>query len=174
MELIELFSTPDRKDYKCYELLDSLLTNDEFFRNTILEGYKDGKIRGFDESMWENIKSQNIRANGTFEDVFKTGYNLGNCTGCSLQYSYSLDKPYICGGELPILKGTPNSPDGRHTWIECDGKIIDTTLMLVIDKSYVDRIGYYEENKYDPNMNPRYRAAKDFANDPDIRKGRNK
>lgn len=170
MEIIDLLTTPDRKEYKCYDVLSSLLDNNEDFRNLIAEGLKNGEVSGFDEDMWKEILLQNIRSSVTFEDVFKSGYNLGNCTGCSIQYSYSLDRPYICGGELPLIKGTANSPDGRHTWIESDGKVIDTTLMLVMNKDFAKKLGYVEENRRDPNLEPRYRAAKEFTNDPTFRR----
>jgi hypothetical protein len=172
MDMIDLLATEETKNYKCYFYLKHLIKENEEFRNILSEGLKEGKVSGFDDSMWLKIKLQNPRSNLTFEDAFKLGYNLGNCTGCAIQYSYSLDYPYICGGELPLLKGTQNSPDGRHTWIESNGKIIDTTLMLVMDKDFAMKLGYKEENRRNPNLEPRYIAAKDFITDPSIRAGR--
>ena len=105
-----------------------------------------------------------------FVDVFIDGNNQGYCTVCAKQVSYSLDTCYICGGILPILKGTSNCPDGSHTWIEYQDKIIDTTLMLIIDNSLKNDLGYIEENRYNPNNDPVYSAAKEFTNDASLRK----
>ena len=173
MDMMDLLATKETKYYKCYFYLKQLIKENEEFRNILSEGLKEGKVSGFDDSMWLEIKLQNPRSSLTFEDAFKLGYNLGNCTGCAIQYSYSLDYPYICGGELPLLKGTQNSPDGRHTWIESNGKIIDTTLMLVMDKDFAMKFGYKEENRRNPNLEPRYIAAKDFITNPSLRSGRN-
>ena len=158
----------ERYDYKCFEELKRLL-NDEKYKEIIIKGYLDGKISGFDKEMWNKIHSQNIRRIDNFEDVFKDGMNIGYCTVCSKQLSYSFDNCYICGGVLPLLKGTTNSIDGSHTWIEKDGKIIDTTLMLIIDKSLSKELGYIEENRYNPNNDPIYRSAKDFATDINLK-----
>ena len=172
MELLDFLCIPEKKEYECYSLLSSLLRRNQEFREVIAEGIKQGKIHGFDEDMWKKISDQNTRGISSFDEVFKQGVNIGDCTGCSIQYSYSIDRPIICGGELPLLVGTKNSPDGRHTWISDGGKIIDTSLMLVIDEDFAPRLGYVEQNRHDPNLSPRYRAAKDFTNDPEIRRGR--
>ena len=84
--------------------------------------------------------------------------------------SYSLDTCEICGGILPILKGTTNCPEGNHTWIEYQNAIIDTTLMLVIDKEYSKQLGYIEENRYNPNNDRIYSATKEFTNDTTIKR----
>ncbi len=172
MDLLDLLCIPEKKDYECYSLLSSLLKRNPDFREVVAEGIKTGKIHGFTEEMWKKINDQNCRSKDTFDDVFRLGYNIGDCTGSTIQYSYSLNYPMICGGELPILRGTKNSPDGRHTWISDGGKIIDTSLMLVIDEDFAPRLGYIEQNRNNPTLNPRYLAAKDFANDPEIRRGR--
>ena len=69
-----------------------------------------------------------------------------------------------------FLIGTVNSPDGRHTWIENENKIIDTTFMLVISKDYVKYFGYTLENRYNPNIDPIYVNAKEFTNDKSLRR----
>ena len=95
---------------------------------------------------------------------------IGYCTVASKQVSYSFNSCYICGGILPLLIGTRNCTDGSHTWIECDGKVIDTTLMLIMSKRYANMLGYIEENRYDPNLDPIYRATKEFTNDSNLKK----
>ena len=117
-------------------------------------------------------QAQNIRGINSFEDVFIDGANLGYCTVAAKQLSYSLNTCYICGGVLPILAGTNNCPDGSHTWISADSKVIDTTLMLIIDENYSKSIGYIEENRYNPNVDPIYLATKEWTNDKGIKKSR--
>ena len=169
MDIIE-YLAKDKKDYKCYEILKYLLETNDNFKNIIEEGIKEGKITGFTDELWDKINKQNIRGIDNFELVFQNGFNLGNCTGTSIQLSYSLDYPYICGGTLNLLKGTNNSDDGKHTWLIDHNKIIDTSLMLIIDKDYYLKLGYLEENKRNPNIEPRYNAIKDFTLDESLKR----
>ena len=163
---------PNTEDYKCYDTLRNILDNNEKFRSVIIEGLSTGKICGFNQELWDKLDSQNLRSPGvnSFVDVFRDGYNQGYCTVCAKQVSYSLDTCYLCGGLLPILKGTINCKDGEHTWIEYNGKIIDTTLMLIIDCDLKDDIGYIEENRYDPNKDSVYCATKEFTNDSSLKR----
>lgn len=172
MHEIETLIDEYRKNYHCYDELKRLLKDDEIFKQQVINGCLTGKITGYSEELWEKIRSQNIRRINNFEDVFKEGANIGYCTVASKQLSYSLDNCDICGGRLPILEGSKNSEDGSHTWIWYDHKIIDTTLMLVIDESYATELGYIEENRYNPNLDPIYLASKDFALDESIKKHR--
>lgn len=171
--IMDYVCSEEKKDYKCYDTLKNLLLTNEDFKNIIIEGIKEGKIQGFSDNLWEKLAKQNLRAPGvnSFVDVLIDGFNQGYCTVASKQVSYSLDNCDICGGILPILAGTANCPDGRHTWIEEGNKIIDTTLMLVIDSSYKSSLGYQEENRYNPNTDPIYASAKMFTNDSSLRRG---
>ena len=45
--------------------------------------------------------------------------------------------------------------------------------MLVMDKDFAMKFGYKEENRRNPNLEPRYIAAKDFITNPSLRSGRN-
>ena len=42
--------------------------------------------------------------------------------------------------------------------------------MLIINDKYASELGYIEETRYNPNSDPVYLAAKDFATDSSIRK----
>ena len=160
------------ENYKCYDTLKELLGKDDKFREIVASGIKAGKVEGFNLELWQRLAEQNLRSPGvnSFVDVFIQGANQGYCTVCAKQVSYSLDTCYLCGGVLPILKGTINSPDGSHTWIEYDNKIIDTTLMLIFDTDLKDAFGYIEENRYNPNYDKVYSATKEFTNDTSLRK----
>ena len=68
--------------------------------------------------------------------MFLLGYNIGNCVGATRQLSYSYNGVDIVSGILPILKGSLNAlKECGYCWLEALNKIIDTSLMLVIDKS---------------------------------------
>ena len=170
MEVDRLLIDEARYNYKCYDELKRLLCEDDKFKQIVMDGYLEGKIYGFNEELWQKISSQNIRRINSFEDVFVEGANIGYCTVASKQLSYSFDECYICGGVLPLLAGTKNCADGSHTWILHDGKVIDTTLMLVMEQSYAKKIGYIEENRYDPNLDSIYSATKKFTLDEKMRK----
>ena len=169
-ELLNVLILDEKKNYKCFDLLKELINNNPEFRETLIEGVKEGKIIGFDIDIWNKIYNQNIRFIDNFETVFEGGYNIGGCTTTAKQLSYSLDRCYICGGDLPLIAGTKNSPDGRHTWLEWKNYLIDTSLMLFIDKTFAPRFGYIETNKNNPMLDPYYRVAKDYTNDPDLNK----
>lgn len=169
MELEKLLIEESKRDYKCFEILKNLLKNPTF-SEIIKEGIIEGKISGFDINLWTKIENQNIRRINSFDDVFKEGLNIGYCTVAAKQLSYSLDTCFICGGELPILKNTPNCENGEHTWILYNNDVIDTTLMLFIDKEYATKLGYIEENRYNPNQDPIYSATKEFTNDNNLKK----
>lgn len=171
MEIIDMIIDEDKRDYKCYDILKALLETNETFKNTIIKGVNEGKITKFSEELWDEIRRQNIRGIDNFESVFRDGTNLGYCTVASKQLSYSFDTCFICGGVLPILKNTPNCIDGSHTWTIFNRKIIDTSLMLIIDEDFAKEIGYQEENRYDPNIDPRYRAAKKMTCDRNLKNG---
>ena len=170
--IINYIGGEETKDYHCYDTLKKLLLENEDFRATIIKGIQEHKISGFDQELWTKLKNQNLRSPSvnSFVDVFAEGYNQGYCTVCAKQVSYSLDTCYLCGGVLPLIKGTINCPDGNHTWIEYQDKIIDTTLMLIIDSSYKNELGYIEENRYNPNYDQIYSATKEFTNDTTIKK----
>lgn len=170
MEILNKLIDEKRMNYKCFDELKRLLSGNEQFIKIIEEGYIEGEVYGFPEELWEKISAQNIRRINSFEDVFIDGANIGYCTVASKQLSYSLDACYLCGGVLPILQGTKNCEDGSHTWIKnCNNEIIDTTLMLVLSEKYAKKIGYIEENSYNPNLDPVYMAAKEFALDSNIK-----
>ena len=173
-EIMNYICTEETINYKCYDTLKKILLENDAFRLKVIKGISEKKIKGFDKELWQKLENQNLRSPNvkSFVDVFRDGYNQGYCTVCSKQVSYSLDTCYLCGGVLPILKGTSNCPDGSHTWIEYQGQIIDTTLMLVIDREYKELLGYIEENRYNPNHDPIYSSTKEFTNDGTIKKRR--
>lgn len=169
MDILSLIIDEDKDKYKCYDILKYLISTNEEFADIVAKGLSEGKITKFSAELWDKIRNQNIRRINSFEDVFVEGANLGYCTVASKQLSYSLDNCFICGGTLPILRNTPNCIDGSHTWISSNGQVIDTTLMLMIDENYSKQMGYKEENRYNPNLDPLYVAAKEWTNDSSLK-----
>ena len=160
---------------KAYDLINKLFNENKKFKNIIYKGLDFGLIRFFDENEWNKIKSQNfispINELKSFLDLFYLGFNIGNCVYTSRQLSYSYDNVDLVSGILPILKGTKNSPNGGHVWLESENHIIDTSLMLVIDKSLKNDLGYIEEyrlTKEDLLNDNIYQARKKFINDSTI------
>lgn len=166
---------------KAYNQFWQLYNNNEEFRKCVSQNMKVGKVRFFNDEEWDKIKSQNfispIKEMKEFIDLFELGYNIGNCVGTSRQLSYSYNKVDLVTGILPILKGTLNAEkEGGHGWLETPNTIIDTTLMLVIDKSLKADFGYIEEHRitsFQLATDRNYQARKEFVNDKNI-KGRKK
>ena len=165
---------------KGFDLLKKLCRENKKFYEIIQNNFKEGKIRFFNENEWNKIDSQNfvspISEMREFRDMFILGYNIGNCAGASRQLSYSYSDVDIVSGVLPILKGTLNAlEEGGHCWLESKDHIIDTSLMLVIDKSLKNELGYIEEQRLTALQlarSPRYQARKDFVNDESLNKNR--
>lgn len=167
---------------KAYELFNKLYNENIEFKHIIDEGLKNNKIRHFNDNEWNKINSQNfismVPGMDEFIDMFKLGYNIGNCAAAARQLSYSYDDIDIVSGTLPLIKGTRNAvKEGGHVWLETKDSIIDTSLMLVIDKSYKDKIGYKEEERltsYTLLTMPNYQTRKEFTNDPNFRSSKKK
>ncbi len=165
-------------DIKAYDLFWDLYKKNDSFRSVVDSGMSSNMIRFFDDDLWNKIKSQNFISYDDrmkeFVDMFLLGYNIGNCVGASRQLSYSFNDVDIVSGVLPIIKGTLNAEkEGGHCWLENDYFIIDTSLMLVIDKSLRDDFGYIEENRITKESLRRsqvYQARKDFVNDNELRR----
>jgi len=163
---------------KAYELVLNLCKENLWFRHLISENLKNGKIRFFNEEEWEKINSQNFVSlspeMNEFSDLFTLGYNIGNCVGTSKQLSYSYDDVDIVSGILPALKGTLNAEkEGGHCWLETSKSIIDTSLMLVIDKSLKEEFGYLEEQRVTSKQLASmtlYQSRKEFVNDKELKK----
>ncbi len=160
-----------RKSYKCFSMLKYYYDTNPEFAEFIKNEVASGKIFGYDEKLWNKMAALNVRNPINFEEAFGEGFNEGNCTKFSKYLSFCFSYPQICGGTLPLIKGSKNSPDGRHTWMCYGGMIYDTSLMLIMDEAYAKKgLKYDEENRYDPNYDRSYSAAKEFANDKSIRR----
>ncbi len=161
---------------KAYKQFWDLYNNNINFNLIVKSGMEQGKIRFFNENEWDKICSQNFfpfeSEMKEFIDMFTLGYNIGNCVGTARQLSYSYNDVDIVSGILPILKGTLNATEeGGHCWLETKDNIIDTTLMLVIDKELKKDFGYIEEQRitsYQLRQMPTYMARKELVNDKSL------
>lgn len=137
-----------------------------------------GEIRFFNDAEWLKIKSQNfipiVSDAKEFIQMFQKGYNIGNCVMMSRLLSYSYDDVDIVSGILSLLKGSRNAEiEGGHCWLEDKYTIIDTSLMLVIDKRLQDALGYIEEQRItasDLRKSSRYMAHKEMVRDSSLKR----
>ena len=168
-EILTSLIDEDLIEFKCFDLLKQKLKEDSSFREIIKQGIKQGLISKFPRELFDLVCSQNIRAPFEVIQIFIDGANIGNCTRMSKIISYSLNNCEICGGTVKYLIGSKNSPDGQHTWISYQGNIIDPSFMLQINEEYMKQLGYIEENRYNPNYDKIYAAAKEYANDKSLK-----
>lgn len=90
----------------------------------------------------------------SLKTIFKDGYNIGNCLLTAYYVSSIIEDSLICTGKVEILKGTKNSPNGDHVWIETENEIIDTTLMIVIPKYHIYSKFYTKDAEITPKFRP--------------------
>ena len=171
-EILKFLIDDDLIRFKCFDLLKQKLIEDSSFRDKIIQGIKNGMISKFPRDLFDKVCDQNIRAPFKPIQIFVDGANIGNCTVMSKMVSYSLNSCDICGGTLNVLENTKNSPDGRHTWISYKGNVIDTSLMILINEKMIKELGYTEENRYNPNRDNIYKAAKEYANDKSFKRNK--
>ena len=175
------------KKIKAFNLLENIYENNSKFRELIDKYMPTGQIRRFNDEEWDKIKSQNFDPNyvpeetrisnniTSFYDMFVAGLNIGSCVNTSELLSYSYNNVSIVSGILPLLRGTINAENGGHRWLETNDSIIDTSLMLIIDKSLKEEFGYIEEGRITPfqlSTNSNYQSRKEFINDPNLNKGK--
>lgn len=159
--------------FKGYDFLEELKSKNNEFNDLVNSSISNGKVRFFNDNEWNKIKTQNYisltEGIDEFYDIFSKGYNKGNCVGTSWQLSFSYDDVDIVSGILPVLKGTLNAEEeGGHCWLETDNFIIDTSFLLVIDKSLKENFGYIEEQRVTASMlrkNENYQMRKELIND---------
>ena len=169
-DILEQLIDFDIIDFKCCDLLKEKLTNDEEFRNLIVEGINNGTVKKFPRKVIDDFNELNIRSPFDPIMLFIDGANLGACTTMSKFVSYEFNNCDICGGTVKYLVGTKNSDNGEHTWISYNTWIIDTTFMIAIKETAKEKFGYNEENRYNPNLDPIYSTAKYTARDKDLNK----
>lgn len=165
------------QEFKGLDLYKKLKDKYPEYFSQIDEYIKEGKIRFFDEREWDLVDSQNFMSPhvnfDSFYDMFAVGYNEGNCVGMVRQMSYSYNDVDIVSGRLPILQGTRNAEvEGGHAWLENENQIIDTSLLLVIDKELKSALGYIEEQRvtqFHLSLSSIYQARKEFVNDKNLR-----
>ena len=164
MDIEKALIAEGTENYKCYDFLKTQLKDSRFYEY-VKKGLEEGLVFGFPNDLWTKIGDLNWYGNLDSIEEFSTGNNIGNCANESEMVSYCFRNCYVCGGELPLLVGTKNSPDGRHSWISKDGYVIDTSLMLIIEEKYSKELGYNEQVRINPNLNNIYSARKEFVND---------
>jgi len=126
-------------------ILNTALTNQQFKKAYDFGIYK-GLIRPFDEKFMEQMKDIHISfIDCSLYDYFKKGDNIGFCLDACHHLSKMFDEYEIYKGILPAIKGTKRSANGEHAWLISDGLIYDTSLLLIIDGSLSEYLGYNPE-----------------------------
>lgn len=156
-------------------LLNELLQNPKF-KLVIEKGILTGKITGFSEDFFLKMEKQNCRSYSSLRKIFEDGKNIGTCNQTSTLISYMFNDANLLGGVNSFFVGTPASDDGRHSWLETKNILIDTSLMLFIDKSFAEDMGYKENlriSQSDLRKNKLYTIAKDYACDYSLNQTKN-
>lgn len=169
-------------NFKSFDLLKELCERYPDFTEKLGVWLAEGKVNFFTEEEWNKIKSQNYvpptKEATDFFDMFRLGYNRGDCVGTSKQLSYSYNDVDIVAGVLPLLKGTLNAEkEGGHCWLETKNNVIDTSLLLIIDKSIKSDLGYIEEQRLTSSQLRKdifYQSRKDYVNDHGLKSTRAK
>lgn len=171
MDILEKIIPRGREDYKCYDLIKYIISTNKDYKKIIENGFILDKIKPFDEELLQKFNMLNIRwPVKDIDEVLFLGGNIGGCTTMAHQLSFIIDNSYKCAGFLPILAGTKNCNDGTHTWVESpDGWIYDTSLMLIIHKSYKNEMGYKENIREVYNKLQFYLEQKEYALDDSLR-----
>ncbi len=111
----------------------------KFLRKTISKKHKINlEAYAWDKTLEKQIFAIKFK-DGTntisLKNIFKDGYNIGNCLLTSFYVFKIFPSASICTGKVDLLKGTKNSDNGDHVWLELeDTTIIDTTLMITAEK----------------------------------------
>lgn len=127
-------------DSKAFSLFWQVYHGNSDFSNIIDEGFKNGKIRFFNDEEWNKINNQNfvspVSEMKEFRDMFLFGYNVGNCVNTSRQLSYSYHNVDIVSGILPILKGTLNAEkEGEFEIVSMTGTLSEDGVHVHVSVS---------------------------------------
>lgn len=90
-----------------------------------------------------SIKFDDAKKTMTLEEVYKNGCNIGNCLLTSFIIQTKFKNLLVVSGKVEILKGTKNSVNGDHVWLEDDEYIYDPTLMIKLPKKFKPLSSYY-------------------------------
>lgn len=141
-EIESLFIPQVMCNYKCFNELRNILKKDPSFGLMVTMGYYAGKVSGFTIDLWNKIGSFKLSDECCLETLFEEGFNSEH----SLILAQNIINLYpggkIQGGSSPALVDKVRDNDVSHYWVSWNGKIIDTSLMLIIDEEYAKRLGY--------------------------------
>lgn len=112
---------------------------------TIQKHMEAGEIKDFPPELWEKIKNTNIWGFKNLYQVFEKEFNLGACGTIAWALSMCFEEfILVTYGKVPFLAGTKNSDFGQHAWLEVDGYVYDTTLLLKIKREVAYHVLGYE------------------------------
>lgn len=85
----------------------------------------------------------------TLEEIYVNGFNIGHCGLTSRYVIRKFNDASLHYGICEMLIGTKSSNNGNHAWVEYNGLLIDTTLMLCIPLDKKNTFGYETKNIID-------------------------
>lgn len=113
------------------------------FRKAYIHGVKHGLIQRFPEGFLNDMRSIYLAVREcTLYDFFINGCNVGRCREAANYLTRMFPQWAVYIGLLPAIKGTLRSPGGEHAWLVSNGKIYDTSLLLIVDEEYAANLGY--------------------------------
>ena len=124
------------------KIFTECMLNEEFqlFINYMLSA---GKVNFFDANLLHIMETVKLQEGLSFYEYFFKGFNNGYCGFTCMLLSLLFENCELVVGKNKYLKGTENSPNGEHMWLNVDGRTYDTSLGLVYSSG--NGLGY-EEN----------------------------
>ncbi|NLC47976.1 MAG: hypothetical protein GX758_01270 [Tenericutes bacterium] len=163
----------ERRNIKGSKLLEEMLQNNKF-KTLVAKGILENKIKPLlTEEFIEKMEQQNCRGYSSVYNIFVDGKNIGTCNATSTEISYMFNNVDLVGGINPFFEGTPASPNGVHSWLETDKELLDTSTLMIVDKSYIKSLEYNENIRFNSHnlfSNTNYQLAKEFACDRSLKR----
>lgn len=120
------------------------MLNEEFelFTNYMISS---GKVGFFDDNLLRIMQTVKLQEGQSLYDYFDNGFNNGYCGFTCMLLSLLFENCELVEGKNSYLKGTENSPNGEHMWLNVDGNVYDTSLGLVYSAG--NALGYEDKSR---------------------------
>lgn len=149
--MIEILKKPVLLEDKSTLMRDYLADNNKSFYNKLMILKSLGEVEDLSLKMSEYDKlyfAKDYNPDLTLGKLLRKGENYGRCGMYAKAFSnlfYKDIKHTIHMGVCKGIRGSKNSFDGSHAWLEVGDKLIDTSLMMAIPLKYKEDLGYKTE-----------------------------